>query len=341
MDAANGFAPMGVPSGASCRMLQDLTSRDHARAEEMKNQALADLDATGLAELERLKLLQKRGGPVSEFEMRSLARSTTPCTTCSGNPKCGSIPSASSAGARQARAFDGVGHHSCLERCGFAERLPGALQRSGEAAGGNHRCGCLVRARAALGRSLLFDGGAQIVHCQAPSRGAQLNAGATAATGDVLVFTHADTELLLAHLDAIVAATLDPAVLGGAFHKDLGAHYPAFRWATPIVRWWTRRFGLVYGDQSIFLRRTAFSSLGGFADIPIMEDIELTQRLRRHLDRSQFILLDPPLRTSMRRFHRRGRFLTRLGNICLVFAWRLRLLTPTQIHRWYYRAKQS
>jgi glycosyltransferase involved in cell wall biosynthesis len=181
--------------------------------------------------------------------------------------------------------------------------------------------------------------GAHVVHCPGPSRGAQLNAGAAAATGDILVFTHADTELLPAHLDAVVTAMLDPVVLGGAFHKALGAHYPAFRWATPIVRWWTRRFGLVYGDQSIFLRRAVFSSLGGFADIPIMEDLELTQRLRRHLHRSQFILLDPPLRTSMRRFRRRGRFLTRLENICLVSAWRLGLLTPTQIHRWYYRAK--
>jgi rSAM/selenodomain-associated transferase 2 len=183
------------------------------------------------------------------------------------------------------------------------------------------------------------EAGARVVKCPQASRGAQMNLGAAAATGEVLIFTHADTELQPAHLAAVVSALRDANILGGAFYKDLRAHYPAFAWAEPLVRWWTRRFGLIYGDQSVFLRRSAFLSLGGFADLPIMEDVELSQRLRQRFGRAEFVLLDPPLRTSMRRFRRRGRLITRLENLCLLWAWRLHLLTPTQIHRWYYQGK--
>jgi glycosyltransferase involved in cell wall biosynthesis len=183
--------------------------------------------------------------------------------------------------------------------------------------------------------------GARLVRCPRPSRGGQLNAGAAAATGDTFVFTHADTRFERVHLDAIAVALANPEVLAGAFHKDLAAHYPLLARAAPLARWWTPRFGLVYGDQSIFLRRSTFLAHRGFADIPIMEDIDLTRRLRRNLSPRQFVLLDPPLATSMRRFHRRGTLRTRLENIALVWLWRLHLLSPHQIHRWYYRRKRS
>src|SRR4029453_16033372 len=80
--------------------------------------------------------------------------------------------------------------------------------------------------------------GANVVRCPHPSRGSQLNAGAAAATGDVLVFCHAETELQAAHLASIRSAFADPGVAAAAFYKDLAAHYPLLAWADLVVRMW-------------------------------------------------------------------------------------------------------
>jgi uncharacterized protein len=188
------------------------------------------------------------------------------------------------------------------------------------------------------------SGGAVVVRCPQASRGAQMNAGARAATGDVLVFCHADTELRRDHLASLRAAFAEPDVMAAAFYKDLPAHYPRLAWADPAVRLWTRHLGPIYGDQSPAIRRSMFFHFGGFADIPIMEDVEFSRRLRRTLARGTLKFLDPPLRTSMRRFDRRGKFQNRLQNLALVWLWKTKFLTPEQIHAWYYtphRAKQK
>jgi uncharacterized protein len=175
--------------------------------------------------------------------------------------------------------------------------------------------------------------GARVVACEKPGRGPQMNAGARAAAGDVLVFSHADTQLTAAHLAAIRAHFVaHPEWQAGAFFKDTASHYPALRWADPLVRWWMGKFGVVYGDQSVFLRRKCFEALGGFAEIPLMEDVEMSRRLRRA---PGFRLIDPPLRTSMRRFARRGRTWTRLRNILFVLLFRCGV-PAERLYRWYY-----
>lgn len=175
--------------------------------------------------------------------------------------------------------------------------------------------------------------GAAVAACGKTGRGPQLNAGARAAHGNVLVFSHADTQFTAAHLAAIrVHLTTRPETQAGAFFKDTAAHYPGFAWAEPLVRWWMGNFGVVYGDQSIFMRRERFDALGGFAEIPLMEDVEMSRRLRRA---PGFRLIDPPLRTSMRRFARRGRFFTRLQNLFLVLLFRCGV-PAERLYRWYY-----
>ena len=174
--------------------------------------------------------------------------------------------------------------------------------------------------------------GVRVVRCEKPGRGTQMNAGAAAARGDVLVFSHADTQLGAGHLEAIRQAVADARVQCGAFFKDTGAHYPAWAWADPLIRWWMGRWGVIYGDQSVFLRRGVFEKLGGFAPIPLMEDVEMSPRLRRT---GGFRLIDPPLRTSMRRFARRGRFFTRLQNVFYVLMFRCGV-SAERIYRWYY-----
>ncbi|MDA0812066.1 MAG: glycosyltransferase [Verrucomicrobia bacterium] len=176
--------------------------------------------------------------------------------------------------------------------------------------------------------------GAVVVRCEARSRGQQLNAGADVATGDILLFNHADTELSAPHLLGLVAAMNVDEIIGGAFYRDLAWQYPALAWLDPWVRACTRRWGILYGDQSAFVTREAFEAMGGFAAIPIMEDVDFSDRLRK---RGAIVLVDPPLRTSMRRFKKRGYLRNKLQNVCIVWMWRLRLVTPEQIYRWYYR----
>lgn len=110
-------------------------------------------------------------------------------------------------------------------------------------------------------------------------RGRQLNAGAAQATGDVLLFLHADVRLPPDALAAIESALGDPKVVGGHFRVRFGrglhevlvaASYDLLRFA-----------GIVYGDAAIFVRREEFLRLGGYRDYPIMEDVNLVSRLRR------------------------------------------------------------
>lgn len=176
------------------------------------------------------------------------------------------------------------------------------------------------------------DHGARVVIAEKPGRGPQMNAGARAAYGGVLVFNHADTPLTAAHLAAIREHfTAQPDAQAGAFSKDTRANYPAWAWAWPMIRWWSARCGLVYGDQSVFMRRGFFESIGGFRDIPLMEDVAMSATLRRA---PGFLLLEPPLRSSMRRFARHG-WLRHLQNRFYILCFRCGV-PAERIYRWYY-----
>ncbi len=110
-------------------------------------------------------------------------------------------------------------------------------------------------------------------------RGSQMNAGAAQATGDVLVFLHADVRLPSNALAAIESALRDPSVAGGYFRVRFGREpHETFVAALCHV---LRRAGIVFGDAVIVVRREAFMRVGGFRDYPIMEDVNLVIRLRR------------------------------------------------------------
>lgn len=114
-----------------------------------------------------------------------------------------------------------------------------------------------------------------------PGRARQMNAGAAASRGDVLLFLHADTHLPLDARSAIEAALRDPSRVGGRFdvrfERDSGPGWLISRMINLRSRW----TGIATGDQAMFVRRPVFERLGGFADIPIMEDVELARRLKR------------------------------------------------------------
>jgi rSAM/selenodomain-associated transferase 2 len=134
-------------------------------------------------------------------------------------------------------------------------------------------------------------------------RARQMNAGAAAASGDWLIFLHADTRLPVEWREALASAAANPDVSVGCFQFSLDS---PFRWARILeigVRWRVRLFGLPYGDQALFVPRRAFVDAGGYADIPIMEDVDLVRRLRRvgRLYRSPY-----PALTSARSWERDG-----------------------------------
>ncbi|MDE3202635.1 MAG: TIGR04283 family arsenosugar biosynthesis glycosyltransferase [Acidobacteriota bacterium] len=143
---------------------------------------------------------------------------------------------------------------------------------------------------------------APVVHSR-PGRGPQLNAGAAATRGEVIWFVHADTVIDPDALPQMLAALADPAVVGGGLsirfdHRSAALGYLA--WASNHR---ARRLGQIFGDQAMFVRRPVFDRLGGFADIPLMEDLEFSRRLRRA---GPLVLLDATSTASARRFERHG-----------------------------------
>ncbi len=147
-----------------------------------------------------------------------------------------------------------------------------------------------------------------------PGRGLQMNAGAAVASGRWLLFLHADTRLDHRWLDALRQAESHGAV-GGAFRFTLDSPRRVARVIERGVAWRTRWLGLPYGDQGLFVRRDAFTALGGYRPYPLMEDIDLVRRLRRH---GPLHLSPLPIRTSARRWERDGWGRRSLRNLTLV-----------------------
>lgn len=143
-----------------------------------------------------------------------------------------------------------------------------------------------------------------------PGRGLQMNAGALASRGELLVFLHADTCLGAAHLQTLRLAARDPGFAAGAFEFRLMPELRAFRVISWAVNCRCRLFGLPYGDQALTVRRNLFFRVGGFAHRR-PEDLDLVLRLRKH---TRLRLLEPPVPTSGRRWLAEGYFRTTWRN---------------------------
>jgi len=163
-------------------------------------------------------------------------------------------------------------------------------------------------------------------------RARQMNAGARGAVGDQLLFLHADTRLPDGALAAVKRALADPGVVGGRFDVGFDGARPILK----VVAWFmntrSRLTGICTGDQAIFVRRSVFEALGGYPDIPLMEDVELSKRLKR---RGRLEALRLRVTTSARKWERDGPIRT------ILLMWTLRILyfcgaAPARLHRWYY-----
>ncbi len=146
--------------------------------------------------------------------------------------------------------------------------------------------------------------GADRVLSSLPGRAVQQNRGAAVATGNVLVFLHADCLPAPGSITVLRdVLNRDPDIVGGCFQQRIDAAGWAYRlWEWGNLRrvlWWR----MAYGDQGLFLRRDVFTAIGGFPEWPLMEDVGLMERLR---GRGRFVVLWPRLVVSARRWRKRG-----------------------------------
>ncbi len=161
---------------------------------------------------------------------------------------------------------------------------------------------------------------ARVIKSEERGRAVQMNVGAHHASGEVLVFLHADSCLPLNALSMVRSALADSRILGGTFTLRFDSQKSLLRLFAFFTRFKFRLFH--YGDQGIFVRRVIFEELGGFKQLPIMEDVDFLRRLRR---RGRVTLIKQPVTTSARRFLRHGIVRQQLLDIILVILYLFRV----------------
>ena len=170
---------------------------------------------------------------------------------------------------------------------------------------------------------------ARVIHSPR-GRAVQMNAGARCAAGDVLLFLHGDSRVAPGALAQLRKTMDNPHVAGGSFTLVFD-----------IDNFWLRFYAFCstidcvcfrYGDQGIFVRRVIFEQMQGYAEVPLMEDIDLMRRLPRYGRR--VLIRDYPVTTSARRFVEHGIVRQEALNVALVAAWFLGV-APQTLARWY------
>ncbi|TAL64148.1 MAG: glycosyltransferase [Burkholderiaceae bacterium] len=188
------------------------------------------------------------------------------------------------------------------------------------------RLQALQRFRQRGARVVVVDGGSQddtlgIARAHADlallaprGRASQMNAGAAACPADVLLFLHADTELP-DNADALVRRATLGSFAWGRFDVRIASDRPLLRMVTVMMNCRSRWTGIATGDQALFVRHDRFREVGGFPDLPLMEDVAISKVLKRH---GPPACLTERVITSARRWERHGAWRT------ILLMWRLR-----------------
>lgn len=168
-------------------------------------------------------------------------------------------------------------------------------------------------------------------------RAVQMNRGAVASHGEILVFCHADSQLPAGWREAVIEALSHPGVSGGSFQTLILPERGMFLYIRNRIRHPTHWRGM-YGDQAQFMSRATFERVGGFPEIPLMEDVEMARALHR-----QGKLVRIPLRvvTSSRRFLERGPLRQSLLNIWSLIRYLYLEATPEDIARAYRSGREE
>jgi rSAM/selenodomain-associated transferase 2 len=163
-------------------------------------------------------------------------------------------------------------------------------------------------------------------------RGRQMNEGAKIANGNILLFLHADSELPREAFSLIVTALNSGKFVAGAFDLGIKSKGFVFRLIESMASVRSRITRIPFGDQAIFIRRAYFLGIGGYKDMPIMEDVEIMQRIKKRGDKICIIRLRAL--TSARRWEKEGVLRCTLRN------WLLQTLyffgmSPDRLSKWY------
>jgi len=163
-------------------------------------------------------------------------------------------------------------------------------------------------------------------------RACQMNAGAMSARGEIILFLHADTLLPRKAFALIRAALTKKGVVAGAFDLGFESERRIFAITELYVALRTRLTRVPFGDQAIFIKRDYFERIGGYRDIPLMEDVELMKRIRKRGD--TITIIPHKVRTSPRRYERDGVLYCTFRNLALqiLYAWGI---PPEQLMKWY------
>lgn len=207
-------------------------------------------------------------------------------------------------------------------------RLSIVVPMLNEAAAIERTLGALAPLRARGVEVIVADGGstdgsaalaaplADAVIAAPRGRARQMNAGASAASGDVILFLHADTALPEQADALVIAAMAQDKAAWGRFDVFIEGHSPMLPIIAALMNCRSRLTGIATGDQAIFVKRAEFFGLGGFPEQPLMEDIELSRRLKKH---SAPVCLAQRVTTSGRRWDTNGAWRT------IYLMWTLRL----------------
>lgn len=207
--------------------------------------------------------------------------------------------------------------------------------------------GCLKKALESIGRGaeiIVVDGGSsdstreiandftEKVILSERGRGAQMDMAAREASGDILLFLHADTTLPEDWRSCIENVLKNDRVVGGGFRLKIDAKGFSFRLVEIVANIRAKYLGLIYGDQAIFIRRDAFFSSGGFMGLPLMEDVDFMRRIRK---KGKVLLLNADVATSARQWQKKGIMKTTIRNMFFLFLYYAGV-SPQRLYRLYY-----
>jgi len=161
-----------------------------------------------------------------------------------------------------------------------------------------------------------------------------MNAGAAVARGEILIFLHADTILPDNALGKINRILRDPDYVGGAFDLKIDSDRLFLKYISARASLRSRWNRIPYGDQAIFIRKKYFDQIGGYKEIPLMEDVDLMRRIKK--DGKKIFILPDKVTTSARRWESDGVLYTTMRNQILVRLFYLGI-SPHRLAKYYWR----